>query len=99
VNCGPRPCLFDVGFPRQGSRTGLTPTISYAMPGTPARLRLAPLSSRRNPQAAYFRLARWCTFASRTGRTFRFLLALEALTQTKEAKADPRVSARSAECI
>jgi hypothetical protein len=37
VNSGPRPCLFDVGFPLQGSRTGLPPPISTSVPGTPVR--------------------------------------------------------------
>ena len=35
VNSGPRPCLFDVGFPLSGSKTGLTPPISTSVPGTP----------------------------------------------------------------
>ena len=36
VKSGPRPCLFSVGFPCQGPRSGLPPPISYAMPCVPS---------------------------------------------------------------
>jgi len=51
VNSGPRPCLISDGFPLSGLQYRTLTSGLNTMPGTPARLRLAPERQRSAPSA------------------------------------------------